>query len=102
MVVDQFRRLPNGKVELSGWAADRPGDGTPMVLFVLAGNTTIFQTKTEGGREDVARTLMLTDAAARNVKFYGAFTCKAKEPLRIMATTSAMTYYPIPVILPCP
>jgi hypothetical protein len=81
-------------------AADMPGDGSPLVILVLAGNKTIFQGQTEGAREDFARGFMLTDAAARNVRFSGAFLCKAAEPLLGVVTSPAKTYASFPISCP--
>jgi hypothetical protein len=71
-----------------------PGDGTPLVILVLAGNKAIFQSQINGAREDIARHFMLTDAAARNVIFKGAFSCTASEPLLGIAASNAKTYLP--------
>jgi hypothetical protein len=62
--VDSMKRLANGQVEIRGWAAYMPGDQTPLILFVLAGNTTVLELTTEGERKDAARAFKLNDAAA--------------------------------------
>ena len=98
--VERATRLANGQVEIAGWAADMPGDGSPLVILVLAGNKTIFQAQTEGAREDAARAFNLTDAAARNVRFSGAFLCKAAEPLLGVVTSPAKTYASFPISCP--
>jgi hypothetical protein len=81
-------------------AADMPGDGSPLVILVLAGNKTIFQGETEDAREDFARLYALTDAAARNVKFNGTFSCQAGEPLLGVVTSPAKTYASFPISCP--
>jgi membrane protease YdiL (CAAX protease family) len=98
--VERASRLANGQVEIVGLAADMPGDGSPLVILVLAGNKTIFQGQTEGAREDFARMYALTDAAARNVRFSGAFLCKAAEPLLGVVTSPAKTYASFPISCP--
>jgi membrane protease YdiL (CAAX protease family) len=98
--VERASRLANGQVEIVGLAADMPGDGSPLVILVLAGNKTIFQGQTEGAREDFARMYALTDAAARNVRFSGAFLCKAAEPLLGVVTLPAKTYASFPISCP--
>jgi len=87
-------RLANGQVEIGGTAVDIPGDGTPLAIVIFAGNKAIFQSQTDGARDDVARHFMLTDAAARNIGFNGAFSCTAGEPLVGVAASNAKTYYP--------
>jgi hypothetical protein len=42
----------------------------------------------------------LTDAAARNVRFSGAFLCKAAEPLLGVVTSPAKTYASFPISCP--
>ena len=98
--LERLTRLANGQVEIIGLAADMPGDGSPLVILVLAGNKTIFQGQTEGAREDFARGFMLTDAAARNVRFSGAFLCQAAEPLLGVVTSPAKTYASFPISCP--
>jgi hypothetical protein len=71
----EFKRLADGRVEIGGWAGSLKGDGTPLILFVLAGRTTVLQVETEGPDLNAAQTLELTDAGATNVKFVGAFAC---------------------------
>ena len=93
-------RLTNGQVEFAGAAANLPGDESPLVIFILAGHKTIFQVQTAGAQEDFARKFMLTDAAARNVKFSGTFSCVAKEPLLGVVVTNTRTY--LPFSSPCP
>ena len=98
----QLMRRSNGQVEMRGFAADMPGDGTPLGVLVLADGKIIFQTQTAGSREDVTRRFMLTDAAARNVSFEGMLSCKSQERVRVFVVTPAMTYYPVPVHTICP
>ena len=98
--LERLTRLANGQVEIVGLAADMPGDGSPLVILVLAGNKTIFQGQTEGAREDLARGFMLTDAAARNVRFSGAFLCQAAEPLLGVVTSPTKTYASFPISCP--
>jgi hypothetical protein len=98
--LERLTRLANGQVEIVGLAADMPGDGSPLVILVLAGNKTIFQGQTEGAREDFARGFMLTDAAARNVRFSDAFLCQAAEPLLGVVTSPAKTYASFPISCP--
>jgi hypothetical protein len=43
---------------------------------------------------------MLTDAAARNVRFSGAFLCQAAEPLLGVVTSPAKTYASFPISCP--
>jgi hypothetical protein len=67
--VERATRLANGQVEIVGLAADMPGDGSPLVILVLAGNKTIFQGQSEGAREDFARMYALTDATKTYASF---------------------------------
>jgi hypothetical protein len=71
----EFKRLADGRVEIGGWAGSLKGDGTPLILFALAGRTTVLQVETEGPDLNAAQTLELTDAGATNVKFVGNFAC---------------------------
>jgi membrane protease YdiL (CAAX protease family) len=90
--LERLTRLPNGQVQIAGWAADMPGDASPLLILVLAGNKTILQTETAGARADFARMFNLTDAAARNVLFKGALSCTAGEALLGVVTARTMTY----------
>ena len=87
--IDTIRRRANGQVEIVGFAGDIPGDGNPLAVLVLAGNTIIFQGQTHGARDDIARIFGFTDAAARNVGFSGALSCSAGGPLRVVDTMGA-------------
>ena len=90
--VKEFKRRPDGKVEIGGWAGTPVGDGTPLILFVLAGGKTVLHVETAGTDPDAAQVLALTDAGASNIKFAGSFACTAGEPIRIVTTTSRRTY----------
>ena len=91
--VDFLRRLPGGQVEIRGWAAYLPNDGTPLILFVVVGKVSALELVTRGGRDDAARAFRLTDAAARDIEFHGEFVCKSGEPFRLVALTSERTYF---------
>ena len=78
----EFKRRADGTVEIGGWAGTPVGDGTPLILFVLAGGKTVLHVETEGTDPDAAHVLALTDAGASNVKFAGSFACTAGEPIR--------------------
>jgi len=92
IVYRELTRAANGQVEIGGDAVDLPGDGLPLTILVFAGNKTVFQVQTDGAREDFARRFVATDAAARNVRFSGAFSCTAGEPLAGVVMTPAKTY----------
>jgi membrane protease YdiL (CAAX protease family) len=92
VALTEFKRLGDGRVEIGGWAGSLKGDGTPLILFVLAGRTSLLQVETEGPDPNAAQTLELTDAGASNTKFTGIFSCKSGEPLRILVTTNQRTY----------
>jgi len=98
--VDTFRRRTNGQVEISGFAGDMPGDGSPLAVLVLAGNRILFQGETHGARNDIARIFEFTDAAARNVAFSGALSCNAGEPLLGVVATPTKTYASFPITCP--
>lgn len=98
--VERLTRLANGQVEISGLAADMPGDASPLLILVLAGNKTILQAETAGAHADFARMFNLTDAAARHVIFNGTLSCTAGEPLLGVVTSRTMTYASFP--FPCP
>jgi membrane protease YdiL (CAAX protease family) len=92
VALTEFKRLADGRVEIGGWAGSLKSDGTPLILFVLAGRTTVLKVETEGPDLNAAQTLELTDAGASNIKFVGAFDCQAGEPIRIVVTTNQRTY----------
>jgi membrane protease YdiL (CAAX protease family) len=98
--LEKLTRLANGQVEITGLAADMPGDGRPLLILVLAGNKTIFQGETAGERMDFARGFMLTDAAARHVIFNGTLSCTAGEPLLGVVTSPTRTYASFPFSCP--
>ena len=92
VALTEFKRLADGRVEIGGRAGSLKSDGTPLILFVLAGRTTVLKVETEGPDLNAAQTLELTDAGASNIKFVGAFDCQAGEPIRIVVTTNQRTY----------
>lgn len=98
--LEKLTRLANGQVEITGLAADMPGDGRPLLILVLAGNKTIFQGETAAARADFARGFMLTDAAARHVIFKGTLSCTAGEPLLGVVTSRSKTYASFPFRCP--
>jgi hypothetical protein len=98
--LEKLTRLANDQVEITGLAADMPGDGRPLLILVLAGDKTILQAETAGTRANFARGFMLTDAAARHVIFNGALSCTAGEPLLGVVTSRTMTYASFPFRCP--
>ena len=98
--LERLTRQANGQVEIAGLAADMPGDGSPLLVLVLAGDKIIFQAETAGARADFARGFMLTDAAARRVIFNGTLSCTAAEPLLGIVMSRTKTYASFPISCP--
>jgi hypothetical protein len=99
--IDKLSRNPDGQWEMAGALTDMPGDGTPMVMVMLAGGKPIFQVQAAGAApEAFARLLALTDAAARNAGLGGAFSCRPGEPLSLVLLASSRTFYVYPMACP--
>ena len=98
--VERLARLANGQVEISGLAADMPGDESPLLILVLAGGKTILQAETAGAHTNFTRMFNLTDAAARHIVFNGTLSCTAGEPLLGVVTARTMTYASFPFHCP--
>jgi len=83
------------------WRKARSGFWVCAGLAVIVGLLWyMFVFAAGGAREDFARMYALTDAAARNVRFSGAFLCKAAEPLLGVVTSPAKTYASFPISCP--
>src|SRR5215467_12409170 len=65
--VDAIRRANDRDVGLSGWAADREGDATPLAVLIFVAGRLVAMTHTAGERPDVTTALHLGFGAQTNV-----------------------------------
>ena len=74
--VDDVRRINERDVRLSGWAADREGDATPLEVLIFVAARLVAMTHTAGERPDVTTALHLGFGAQTNVALSTNFTCR--------------------------
>ncbi len=74
--VDVIRRIDERDVGLSGWAADRGGDSTPLKVLIFVAGKLVATTRTEGERPDVTAALHLGLGAQTNVALSANFACR--------------------------
>ena len=55
--IETTSRQPDGTLRVSGWAADGTGDGSPMLVVVLANGKVLLRMSTKGTRNDVQQVL---------------------------------------------
>ena len=91
-IVDEIRRIDDGRVNIRGWAAEIGGNGSPLTILGFIDGANVFKTKTLGERQDVTRALKLSAVAARNVAFEGTLACRRGQKLIIAATTVSNRY----------
>jgi hypothetical protein len=74
--VDVVHRVDERDVGLSGWAADREGDSTPLEVLIFVAGQLVATTQTAGERPDVTAALHLGFGAQTNVALSANFTCR--------------------------
>lgn len=83
--VDDVRRIDERNVRLSGWAADREGDSTPLEVLVFVAGKLLATTRTAGERPDVTAALHLGFGAQTNVGLSLNFMCvKGDQPILVV------------------
>lgn len=92
-IVDEIRRIDDGRVNIRGWAAEIGGNGSPLTILGFIDGANVFETKTRGERPDVTRALKLSAVAARNVAFEDTLVCRRGQKLIIAATTVSNRYF---------
>jgi hypothetical protein len=89
---DRLSRSDDGRVSISGWAAEIGGHDSPLTILVFVDGALALQTRTRGERIDVARILKLSAEAAKNVAFEGTLACRQRQRLVIVAVTVGNKY----------
>jgi hypothetical protein len=51
--IDRASRAPDGRLSVSGWAADGHGDGKPISIAVLLNGRVLLRMRTKGSRDDI-------------------------------------------------
>ena len=77
--VDAIRRINAREVGLSGWAADREGDSTPLEVLIFVAGRLVATTHTKGERPDVTAAMHLGFGARSNVALAANFTCRTGD-----------------------
>ena len=77
--VDAIRRIDGRDVGLSGWAADREGDSTPLEVLIFVAGRLVATTHTKGERPDVTAAIHLGFGAQSNVVLTANFTCRTGD-----------------------
>jgi hypothetical protein len=72
-------------VGLSGWAADREGEPTPLEVLIFVAGQLVATTHTKGERPDVTAAFHLGFGAQTNVGLSANFTCRrADQPVVVV------------------
>ena len=72
--VDEFSRINEREVKVSGWVADPLGDSTPSKMLVFLNGSLVASGQTSGERPDIMRALHLSHD--ENLAFSLAFNCR--------------------------
>lgn len=99
--VDSIRRMDEREVELSGWAADRQGDSTPLEVLIFVAGRLVATTHTKGERADVTAAIHLGFSARSNVALTANFTCRAGDQPIVVVLGKEKQYVPLQSA-PCP
>jgi hypothetical protein len=99
--VDAIRRIDEQQVGLSGWAADRQGDSTPLEVLIFVAGRLVATTHTNGERPDVTAAVHLGFGARSNVALTANFTCRTGDQPVIVVLGKEKQYVPLPSA-PCP
>jgi hypothetical protein len=73
-LVDEFNRINEREVKVSGWVADPLGHSTPSKMLVFLGGSLVASGQTSGERPDVMKALHL--GHDENLAFSLAFNCR--------------------------
>jgi hypothetical protein len=74
--IDEFSRINEREVKVSGWVADPPGDSIPSKLLVFLNGSMVASGQTSGERPEVTQALHLSHGAEKNLAFSLAFNCR--------------------------
>jgi hypothetical protein len=99
--VDAIRRIDEREVELSGWAADRAGDSTPLEVLIFVAGRLVATTQTKGERPDVTAAIHLGFGARSNVGLAANFTCRTGDQPIVVVLGKEKQYVPLQSA-PCP
>jgi hypothetical protein len=99
--VDSIRRIDEREVELSGWAADRQGDATPLEVLIFVAGRLAATTHTKGERPDVTAAIHLGFGARSNVALTVNFTCRKGDQPIVVVLGKEKQYVPLQSA-PCP
>jgi hypothetical protein len=99
--IDVLRRMSEGVVSMTGWAADTRGDATPLDILVFVGGAVAAKTQTKGERPDVTEAIHLGFGAEKNVSFSVSFSCRTGEQPVTVSMGTARQYIPL-TSGPCP
>lgn len=99
--VDSIRRIDEREMELSGWAADRQGDSTPLEVLIFVAGRLAATTRTNGERADVTAAMHLGLGARSNVAFTANFTCRTGDQPIVVVLGKEKQYVPLQSA-PCP
>jgi hypothetical protein len=77
--VDEFSRINEREVKVSGWVADPLGDSTPSKMFVFLNGSLVASAQTGGERPDIMQALHLSHGAEKNLAFSFAFNCQSGD-----------------------
>ncbi len=99
--IDVLRRMSEGVVSMTGWAADMRGDAAPLDILVFVGGAVAAKTQTKGERPDVTEAVHLGFGAEKNVSFLVSFSCRPGEQPVTVGIGTARQYIPL-TSGPCP
>jgi hypothetical protein len=93
--VDAIRRIDEREVALSGWAADRQGDSTPLEVLIFVAGRLVATTHTKGERPDVTAAVHLGFGAQSNVVLAANFTCRKGDQPVVVVLGKEKQYLPL-------
>jgi hypothetical protein len=99
--VDAIRRIDERDVGLSGWAADREGDSTPLEVLIFVAGPLVAATHTKGERPDVTAAVHLGFGAEKNVGLSANFACRKGDQAVVVVIGMERQYVPLQSG-PCP
>ena len=73
--IDQFSKEPDDSLRIGGWALDRSGDGSPLIVSLYVNGRPRLSVKTKGRHAEVTKNFNLPDKLINNVGFSGTFSC---------------------------
>jgi hypothetical protein len=86
--IDQFDKQTNESLRVAGWALDRSGDGSPLIVAIYVDGKARLTVNTKGPHAEVTKAFNLPDKLISNVSFSGTFNCAAADGMTLVISPS--------------